>query len=536
MRFHGRMAIDDWFLSTDERGKPWTRLSHRHGGRSWTSGNDARLHVHGVGYFARLREVVEAQGPGDLLLFTDWRGDPDERLGEDGLTVAELFAGAARRGVVVKGLFWRSHLDTIAYSEEENRSMADDIREAGGEVLLDMRVLPLGSHHQKFVVLRHPDRPEKDVAFVGGIDLCHTRRDDRAHLGDPQTVKMGDVWGPTPAWHDAMIEVRGPAVGDVEATFRERWEDPTPLALDPISRVEAWAHRDDEHADPLPPQLPDPAPRGEMSVQVLRTFPAKLPRFPFAPRGERSIARGYGKAAGRAQRLIYVEDQYFWSGVVVSCFAKALAARPELRMILVLSTYTTSDSPMANASCLPARVQALQDLYRAGGDRVGVYGIENPHGTPVYVHSKVCVVDDVWMTVGSDNVNRRSWTYDSELTCAVLDERRDEREPRTIGADEARVFPREARLTLAREHLDRADGDDADLIDPASAFEAFRTTARDLDRWHDGGGVGPRPPGRLRSYVLPSITGPRRVLGRLAYRLADDPDGRPRSLRGTSEF
>jgi len=189
------MAIDDWFLSTDERGNPWTRLSHRHGGRSWTSGNDARLHVHGVGYFARLREVVEAQGPGDLLLFTDWRGDPDERLGEDGLTVAELFAGAARRGVVVKGLFWRSHLDTIAYSEEENRSMADDIREAGGEVLLDMRVLPLGSHHQKFVVLRHPDRPEKDVAFVGGIDLCHTRRDDRAHLGDPQTVKMGDVWG-----------------------------------------------------------------------------------------------------------------------------------------------------------------------------------------------------------------------------------------------------------------------------------------------------------------------------------------------------
>ncbi|AKT50390.1 hypothetical protein [Arsenicicoccus sp. oral taxon 190] len=126
--------------------------------------------------------------------------------------------------MVVKGLFWRSHLDRFAYSEAENRSLADGVRDAGGEVVLDMRVLPLGTHHQKFVVLRHPGRPEQDRAFVGGIDLCHTRRDTREHRGDPQTVDMGDVWGPTPPWHDAMLEVSGPVVGDIEATFRERWD------------------------------------------------------------------------------------------------------------------------------------------------------------------------------------------------------------------------------------------------------------------------------------------------------------------------
>ena len=49
-----------------------------------------------------------------------------------------------------------------------------------------MRVRPGGSHHQKFVVLRHPGRPELDVAFVGGIDLCHSRHDTAAHHGDPQ--------------------------------------------------------------------------------------------------------------------------------------------------------------------------------------------------------------------------------------------------------------------------------------------------------------------------------------------------------------
>lgn len=519
-----------------KRDNPWTRLTHRHGGAAWTSGNDARLHVHGANYFARLREVVEGLRAGDLLMFTDWRGDPDERVGDDGLTVAQLFAGAASRGVVVKGLFWRSHVDQFSYSEEQNRWMADDIRAAGGEVLLDLRVLPLGSHHQKFVVARHPGRPEEDVAFVGGIDLCHTRRDDRDHHGDPQPVKMGDVWGETPGWHDAMLEVRGPVVGDVEATFRERWEDPTPLTLDPISRLESWVHRDDEHADTLPAQALDPAPCGSMNIQLLRTYPAKLPRFPFAPRGERSIARGYNKAVVRGRRIVYIEDQYFWSGEVASCFATALRENPELHLVVVLATYTTAGSRVAEASTMPSRNQALSEVWQAGGDRVGVYGIENHAGTPVYVHSKVCIVDDVWMTVGSDNVNRRSWTYDSELTCALVDDTRDEREPRLMGEEEARRFAREARLTLAREHLDRADGDDADLVDPSGMVEAFRTAARDLDRWHEGGCVGPRPKGRLRTYTMRDVTGPERVLGKIAYRFADDPDGRPRSLRGTSDF
>ena len=50
-----------------------------------------------------------------------------------------------------------------------------------------------------------------------------------------------------------------------------------------------------------------------------------------------------------------------------------------------------------------------------------MFDLENDAGTPIYVHAKVCVVDDHWMTIGSDNLNLRSWTHDSELTCAVVD-------------------------------------------------------------------------------------------------------------------
>lgn len=532
------MSTDDWLLSAIERGNPFTRLDHRHQGKALTSGNSARVHVHGAAYFARLRELIVQQGPGDLLLFTDWRGDPDERVGEDDLTIVELIADAARRGIIVKALFWRSHLDSIHYSEEENRSLADTVRAAGGEVILDQRVLPLGSQHQKFLVMRHPGRPEKDAAFCGGIDLCHTRRDDARHLGDPQTVSMGRIWGGTPAWHDLMLEVRGPAVGDLEATFRERWEDPTPPSLDPLSQIQARIHRDDEHPDPLPQQEPDPEPAGSVDVQVLRTYPPKRPRFPFAPSGERSIARAYVKAVPRAERIIYLEDQYIWSAQVLSCFADALRQHPGTHLVIVLSTFTTADTTIANASAMSARNAALDLLHEAGGERVHVFGIENHEGTPVYVHSKVCLVDDVWMTVGSDNVNLRSWTYDTEIACALVDQEEDPREPRRLRSDDdaARVLPREVRLELAREHLDRADGDDVDLVDPDAMVRAFEESAARLDAWHEGGEQGPRPAGRLRRYVRTPIPARKLPLGRLVYKIADDPDARPRRLRGTDWF
>ena len=114
-------------------------------------------------------------------MFTDWRGDPGELLDGPGTAIADVFSAAASRGVVVKGLIWRSHLDRLSFSEQQNRHLGEKIEAAGGECLLDMRVRPGGSHHQKFVVLRHPGRPELDVAFVGGIDLCHSRRDTADH-------------------------------------------------------------------------------------------------------------------------------------------------------------------------------------------------------------------------------------------------------------------------------------------------------------------------------------------------------------------
>jgi len=151
--------------------------------------------------------------------------------------------------------------------------------------------------------------------------------------------------------------------------------------------------------------------------------------------------------------------------------------------------------------------------------------VENRAGTPVYVHAKVCIVDDTWIMVGSGNINRRSWTYDSELSCAVIGQ-----------AAGGECLARDLRLALAREHLDRAEGDDADLLDPHDAFDAFAASARALDAWHAGSKRGPRPPGRLRRHhPTPLRRSTVRWAGAL-YQVLFDPDGRPRPVRRDGGF
>jgi phosphatidylserine/phosphatidylglycerophosphate/cardiolipin synthase-like enzyme len=435
--------------------------------------------------------------------------------------------------------------------------MGSQLQRNGAEVLLDMRVRTGGSHHQKLVVIRYGGRPEHDVAYVGGIDLCHSRRDDARHHGDRQAQTMAKIYGPHPAWHDVQAAISGPAVHDVETVFRERWLDPTPLSQNPIFWLHDKLTRTDLSPDPLPDQAPPPPPvtGGTHLVQLLRTYPnLRHGRdYPFARGGERSVARGYSKALARATQLVYIEDQYLWSTDIARTFVDSLRNNPELRVIAVLPHVPDQMEALSRVPQQLGRVEALAMLKRAGGDRVAVYGIENHDSLLVYVHAKVCIMDDTWATIGSDNFNRRSWTHDSELSAVVVDE---------AGGDHS-AYARRLRLTLAAEHLDREIGpaefpgdisriekgtapgdlDDeallqvmADCVDPRGMFDAYAESAARLQAWHDGGKQGPRPSGRLRPLQEPHLSWLSRLWARPIYLTVHDPDGRPRALRRREDF
>ncbi len=516
-----------WLLTKSERGNHQTRLDDGHPGeQAWSEGNLVRPLIHGSTYFAELHERLEATRAGDLVLFTDWQGDFDERLtGEPGSEVGEVLCRADERGVDVRGLVWRSHSAAVGFTSAENRHLGERLQARGAEALLDMRVRSGGSHHQKMLVIRHRDDPTRDIAYIGGIDLCHSRRDDADHGGDPQAQELASEYGATPPWHDIQAAISGPAVHDAETVFRERWEDPTPLSRSPLRWVKDKLTGMDLSPDPLPGQAPPPPPveGGTHLVQLLRTYPdLRLNRdYPFANGGERSVARGYTKAVLRARHLVYLEDQYLWGHHVGGVFTQALRDQPDLRIIAVVPLHPDVEGA-GRVPELLGRRRAMLEMMRAAPDRVAVYGIENRAGTPIYVHAKACVVDDTWSTIGSDNFNRRSWTHDSELSAVVVD--RD-------GS-----YARSLRLTLAAEHLDRSLDEMDDCADAAGMFAAYAESAARLDAWYAGGAQGPKPPGRLRRLPPPELGRLKRALALVPYFTMVDPDGRPRSLRRRDAF
>src|SRR2546423_4425191 len=101
------------------------------------------------------------------------------------------------------------------------------------------------------------------------------------------------------------------------------------------------------HATPLVDAEGVPPVAGLHQVQVLRTYAAKRPPFPFAVDGERTIARAYERAFARATRLVYVEDQYLWSDVVARTLARALHRAPQLRVIAVVPRFPDQDGRLS---------------------------------------------------------------------------------------------------------------------------------------------------------------------------------------------
>ncbi|TDO29653.1 phosphatidylserine/phosphatidylglycerophosphate/cardiolipin synthase-like enzyme [Kribbella sp. VKM Ac-2527] len=506
------MASDreQWFLAPAERGNPATDIDLD---GSWIEGNQVRPLIHGATYFRQLYLELGDLKSGDRVYFTDWRGDPDQALYEDGPSIGQVLADLARNGVEVRALLWRSHSDYLNFNAEENQRFGTELNEVGAEALLDQRVRRLASHHQKLFVIRHRGDPARDVAFVGGIDLSHQRRDDARHRGDPQQAPMDRRYGGRAPWHDVALEVRGPAVGDLLRCFVERWDDPHPLdRRTPYRMLVQRLARMPRHPSKLPEAFPDPPAAGPHVVQVLRTYAHKHPGYPFAPKGEYSVARAYLKAFSQARRLIYIEDQYLWSRTVARRLREALDRSADLRIVIVVPRYPDADDSLSGP---PARYGQLEAMNLLRSDRVGVYNVENAEGVPIYLHAKVCIVDDVWFTVGSANFNRRSWTNDSELTCAVLDPE----------------LARSLRAELWTEHLGTSPE-----LDPVGGFEQFAAAARALDGWYANGCVEPRPPGRLRCHQPQPVSRRQALWARPLYLHLYDPDGRPRALRRRDAF
>jgi phosphatidylserine/phosphatidylglycerophosphate/cardiolipin synthase-like enzyme len=270
---------------------------------------------------------------------------------------------------------------------------------------LDARERPMHCHHEKLVIV------DDEVAFVGGIDLTSLGGDRFDSTEHPMCSHLG--------WHDVATRIRGPAVADVATHFASRWREASGQAL--------------------PPPAP-PASVGEQTLQIVRTLPEGI--YDFAPRGDFRILEAYTRALRSARKLVYLESQFLWSPQIVDILADKLRHPPreDFRVLALLPA-----RPNNGADATRGQLGVLADAD-AGAERFLATTISTRTGAltgPLYVHAKVAIVDDAWLTVGSANLNEHSLFNDSEMN--VLS-----RDPR---------LARQTRLRLWSEHLERPIAD-----------------------------------------------------------------------------
>jgi len=255
-----------------------------------------------------------------------------------------------------------------------------------------------------------------------------------------------------------MIE--GPAAGDVEGNFRQRWND--------------VIVRQKLDSQLLVPEHPIPSPLESTSlIQVARTIPAHT--YSFAPKdGIQGIAQQYANALGNAQHFVYMENQYLWIRAFYGVDrpdlgtdspdmernVRELAAALQRGATLALLLPDHPNTGRAFTDEGLARLRAEAPDAAAQG-RIQVFCLASSSevdGTedyrPIYVHAKITIVDDLWSTVGSANLNNRGMRDDTEMNVATLDAGLARGLRTLLWAEHLELIGEESMLTVAL-HLGR---------------------------------------------------------------------------------
>ncbi|HEY0148416.1 MAG TPA: phospholipase D-like domain-containing protein [Allosphingosinicella sp.] len=251
------------------------------------------------------------------------------------------------------------------------------------------------SHHQKIVVI------DDSLAFCGGIDMTGSRWDTRGHKDDDPGRRRPTTGRPYGPWHDTAMAVDGEAAKALGELARLRWKVGCDEEL-PEAKLPCKA--------PWPEGL-EPGFR-EVDVAIARTR-GKVPNWTEV----REIEALYVDMINAAQRFVYLENQYFASRVIAQAIARRLreTGGPEFLLVSAKAGMGWLDDEAMS----PARAELMKALAEA--DHEGRFRIYNPvteGGEDIYVHSKVTIVDDRMLRVGSANLNNRSMGLDSE--CDVL--------------------------------------------------------------------------------------------------------------------
>ncbi|HEU4605134.1 MAG TPA: phosphatidylserine/phosphatidylglycerophosphate/cardiolipin synthase family protein [Nitrososphaera sp.] len=368
----------------------------------------------------------------------------------------DLLVEKAKEGVEVKIIVWEPRLVLRLLPGADERgidgradevNIINEIAERYGisqklMVRIDSTAPTLTSaHHEKIVIV------DNQIGFCGGLDLSSGKWDTSGHDYDNPLRDANSE-----PWHDVHVMVSGPVVWDLIYHFHQRWAYSESRSASQARRIRIRSNytRRGSH--------------GSVQAVALRTW-HELDR-------QGGIQAWYAEMFRKAKKSIYIENQFpFQNSFATKLLEKRLQEERGLKAIIV-SPVEPNLPGLIGSMIARMSVNDVNDnlaaLRKAGEGRVKTYSLVSQHAAigakrkQIYVHSKVMVVDDRWVTVGSANIDKNGFKDSSELNLGMASPR----------------LARGLRVRLWQEHLQDA----TDLSDFEQGFEIWEKAADDNGR------------------------------------------------------
>jgi phospholipase D1/2 len=248
------------------------------------------------------------------------------------------------------------------------------------EISYQDRTYHVGCFHEKFMIV------DGQYGFCGGLEFTngYTFSDPNHEL--PRSNR-----------HDVHSLLEGPIVQQLETHFVQRWKEEKP----------------NDYAELPAPTANYDATKTSMALQLAIT------KWDADQWDIRDI---YEDGVLKAKRYIYIENQYFRDARFTNALIYQLNSEADLRIILVLPLKPEEASDPITDHAVFLQHNEIERLRAEAPNRVGVYSLMRTAKMDIYVHAKVMIIDDCWATIGSANINSRSFSLDGEVNVVIRDD------------------------------------------------------------------------------------------------------------------
>ena len=307
-------------------------------------------------------------------------------------------------------------------------------------------------HHEKFIVI------DNEIGFCGGLDLSHGKWDTNCHDFDNPLRDLN-----AEPWHDAHAMVQGPVVTDLTYHFMQRWTYSITKDINLTKRVK------------IEPSFENQNSIGDTEVVALRTW-KQLSNDGGNDNDGNSISSWYTAMFRKAKYSIYVENQFsFQSEFITQLLVQRLEEEQNLKVMVVSPMEPNLPGficGLVSKESINHINRNLEKLRNAGGNRVNTYCLISQHNAAnekrrqIYVHAKVMIVDDKWITIGSANMDNDGVKNSTEVDLGIT----------------SPTLAQLLRVKLWNEHLTGGDDSSNNRVDLTSfdeGFDAWKAVASD---------------------------------------------------------